>query len=134
MVLKIQGLTSGVQAAINNLVKDSNILLEFVNENIKSDYEQFVEVGEQYQADGEMFLRVIDKTAEMSNHVLDAVMEVNRSIDQVYIAITQSSEGAQQIAYGAENTVSTLIEVNDESDKLNQLAGQLAQLINQFKI
>ncbi len=134
MVSKIQSSTSSVQLSIDNLVEDANTLLEFLNVNIRSDYEQFVEVGGQYQADGKMFLNVIEKTAEMSNHVIESVVEVNRSINQVAESINQSSQGAQQIAFGAENTSSALVEVNNASNQLNILAEDLGQLISQFKI
>ena len=134
MVSKIQSSTVGVQSAIDNLVEDANTLLEFLNINIRSDYEQFVEVGGQYQADGEMFLNLIEKTAEMSSHVTKSVLEVNKSINQVAESINQSSEGAQQIAYGAESTSGALIEVNDASNQLSHLAEELGQLTSEFKI
>lgn len=134
MVLKIQSLTDGVQDAIDNLVEDSNVLLEFLNVNIKADYEQFLKVGDQYQADGELFSQVIEKTADMSDNVLAAVVEVNKSIDQAYESINQSSEGAQQIASGTENIASELVGVNDTANHLNDLSNQLKKLVNQFKI
>lgn len=134
MVSKIQDSTSRVQIAIDNLVTDARTLLEFLSVDIRADYQQFVEVGGQYQADGEMFLSVIEKTADMSNHVLEAVIQVNKSIEEVYESIDQSAEGAQQIAAATENTAGALVEVNDASDQLNQLADQLGQLINQFTI
>lgn len=133
-VSKIQGLTQDVQSSIDDLIKDTNDLLEYLNTNVKTDYDKFVQVSEQYQDDAKLFSSMMNDTLATSGEVLDSVNMIKTAISEASVAVEQSALGSAEIAKGTDITNKSLIEVNKTSAKLSEMADNMEKLINKFKL
>jgi methyl-accepting chemotaxis protein len=130
----IQELTGKVQAAIEVLVAGGNDLLQFIDGTVKKDYAAFVDVGEQYKKDADSFLSVTTGIGSMMKQVVQEVGEVNRAIESVASTVSQSANGAEEIAKGTADASQTMESVKASADALSQTAVKLTNLVAQFKI
>jgi methyl-accepting chemotaxis protein len=130
----IQGLTSQVNDAIGNLVKNANDLLTFINETVLNEYGQSVETGKQYRLDANTMVTMADKNKADTNNLLNSVMEINRAMENTAATIEETTAGSQEIAKASENAAAIAMEINSASMRMAKSAEQLNLLISQFKI
>lgn len=133
-VTNIQGLTGEVQRSIKDLVSNTNELLTFLNKDVTHDYEQFVQVGEQYMLDANTFLTLTRETSQMSNALQQTLHEVNLSLEESASTLTQSSIRAQDIAQSTVQINESFSETKESAQGLSQMAETLNQLVAQFKV
>lgn len=130
----IQSLTRQVHTSIDQLIKDSGELLNFVNINVTEDYDSFVEVIKQYKLDADLFNELTQQSTQMSNQVLSIVNEVNNAISQTAAAVNESSMGAQQIAQNTDHTAGSLVEINQAFSLLTGMVEKLQDMVGHFKL
>ncbi|WP_026477419.1 methyl-accepting chemotaxis protein [Alkaliphilus transvaalensis] len=133
-VINIQNVTQQVQLAINGLTEDTNELLTFMNNDVEKDYKAFLETANAYKDDALGFYNLTNEAATNGSQVNEIVSQVAQAIEEVTISITQSSSGVQEVAKGTEHTSLSLNEVNQASIKLSQMAENLNNLTNKFKV
>lgn len=134
VVGNIQGLTKQVETAIGVLVNSSNDLLQFIDGTVKKDYAAFVDVGEQYKRDADSFLSITSGIGNRIQQVTDEVAEVNRAIEAVATTITQSANGAEEIAKGTGDASQGIDSMKRSADQLADLAVNLNRLVATFKL
>lgn len=130
----IQSMTRQVNEAINNLVKNSNDLLTFINETVLKEYELSVATGQQYRLDANMIVKMAEQNKEDTNNVFNAIAEINRAMENTAATVEEITAGSQEIAKGSENAAAIAMEINAASSRMAKSAEQLNLLINQFKI
>ncbi|MGI5880291.1 MAG: methyl-accepting chemotaxis protein [Syntrophomonadaceae bacterium] len=130
----IQSLTVQVQGAIANLVENSNELLKFIDQIMLKELENVNEIGKQYASDARIFEESSTRVAELTNNVVRAFDEINHVIESVATTMNQSSIGAQEVAKGAEEGSRAMIGVSETSSQLAEMAEQLQELVNKFRI
>jgi methyl-accepting chemotaxis protein len=130
----IHNLTKMVKNSIDNLIKSTNDMLEFINTNIREDYNKFIEICNQYRDDAILFNNSASQSSQKSNEVLTAINEISRTVQAVSQSINESSVGSQQIARGTTDTAGLLVEIDRSSDVLANMAKELDQVIEHFKI
>lgn len=133
-VSNIQHLTVQVQQAIENLIKSSTQLLNFISDiNIKA-YESMDSVASYYESDALLFASLTEKISHLANQVELAVEMVNPTVVSATQAMEQSTSGAQQISLGTEHASASLIDTSHSGEKLAAMASHLNELIAKFKI
>ncbi|HWR38507.1 MAG TPA: methyl-accepting chemotaxis protein [Patescibacteria group bacterium] len=130
----IQELTKRVQAAISLLVDNSNELLQFLNGTVRSDYDAFVNVGEQYKKDAEDFQRITGDIGDKLQQVTGEMSEINRAIESVAATMEESAGSTQLIAKGTGEVSQSLQEITRASGVLAESAAEINQLLVKFKI
>ena len=133
-VNKIQEVTNEVQDSIKELVEDATRLLNFINNDVNKDYQAFTDTAAKYKEDAVLFNKVTAEAASVCDQVLATVTQVGTAINEVTLSISQSAEGAQQIAKGTENTSRSLTEVNAASVRLARMAEELNKLVGEFRL
>lgn len=132
-VKDIHTLTGRVQVAINDLVTNSQGLLEFINTDVTKGYDSMIEVSHQYKQDADLFLNLSQKTAQASVEVLSSVEEINKALESVAATITESAAGSQEIARSIEHSNKSIMEVSDAAAELAEEAVRMDELVKQFK-
>lgn len=130
----IQNLTIQVQQAIANLVENSNELLGFIDQTMLKELANINEIGKQYASDARFFEESTGKVAELTNNVVTAFNEINQAIESVAATMEQSSAGAQEVARGAQEGTTAMIDVNETASRLAEMATQLQEMVDKFKV
>lgn len=133
-VTNIQNLTSQVQVSIDNLINNTQNILNFVNEEVIKDYDFMSKMGIQYKGDADQIAQMTSLFSTDAIAINKAMQEINLALESTSATIEQSTAGTQEIAKGSENAAKVAQDINLLSDKLAGDARKLTELVNQFKI
>jgi methyl-accepting chemotaxis protein len=133
-ITKVEDLVSQVRIVFQNLTTSSQDVLDYLDVNVKSDYELLLQTGNQYQSDAKLI-------SELSNNVNTSANTMNESIDEineVINAVVETSENTSNYTNEINASLSDINEVIKETsitmNKQANLAETLTILISQFKI
>ncbi|MGE5379646.1 MAG: methyl-accepting chemotaxis protein [Methylocystaceae bacterium] len=133
-VHNIQELTKQVERSIGQLVQNSDVMLDFINNTVINDYEKLVSIGEQYKNDADMVLGLTSRVGDMTQQVLASVGETTKAIETIATTMQQSASGAQEIARGTESANQQMEVTNRLVEQQKEAADQLAVVLTQVRI
>lgn len=133
-VSQIQQTVSGVQEVFSNLLAATNELVTFLKETVAPDYDNFVNVAQQYGDDA-------NSIGDQSATISDMVETIRSAMSEVSSAIQNIAESSQETAsHSADitdtvNSVSEVVEnVTEMSGQSNTIAQNLSGVISKFKL
>lgn len=133
-VSRIQETTKGVVTSVDELIKSTNGILDFVDKNVLADYKKLVETGELYHNDAKF---VQDFTTDLSKNAYQIsidVNQINESIGGITSATNDNARVVEGIAFNSDSvtekssTVSKLAKETQDSVKV------LKDTVGAFKI
>ena len=124
---KIKGLTGQVTGSVQALSNGTFKLLSFIDDNIRGDYDLMDKTAVQYKEDAEYFRKNAAATTARSQHLLDAVSEMNAAMEGIRNATHEGAEGNTRIA---EKVVSMAAEYEDILAKIQSFKEGTARLKN----
>ena len=130
----IKLLTAQLQTSINNLISNSNGLLDFINKIVIRDYGIMGKIGEQYFDDSRTFHNLALKFQENINMVVKAMTEINASIEATSAIVVEASHGSQSIADNATKIAELTPELKRVADELEDNMQSVDRLIKRFKL
>lgn len=133
-VSKIQEVTEEVTAAVENLSRDAERLLEFVATDVVSSYDMFGEVAEAYNRDAEDIDALISDFSATSEELLASIDGVLEAMDGIANATNEGAQGTTNIANKAMDVRNRTEEVSDEVDRCDNTAKRLNEEIAAFTI
>ncbi|MDD6306151.1 MAG: methyl-accepting chemotaxis protein [Clostridiales bacterium] len=133
-VSKIQKVTEEVTAAVENLSKDAERLLEFVATDVVASYDMFGEVAEAYNKDAEEIDSLISDFSATSEELLASIDGVLDAMEGIASATNEGAQGTTNIANKAMDVRNRTEEVSDEVDKCDNTAKRLNEEIAAFTI
>lgn len=110
-VVSIQDVTSEVTGAVNALSDNSSLLLNFVKDNVAQDYNNFIDVANEYEEDAVFIEKLITDFSATAE-------ELNASIDDVLIAIDEVAKTANEGASGTTNIAEKAGNIYDKSQHI----------------
>ncbi|WP_099467086.1 methyl-accepting chemotaxis protein [Konateibacter massiliensis] len=123
----IKEISTMVISAVEELVSNSESMIEFVSVNVLNDYEDFVRSTQEYKRDAENLNSIINEFAISSGELKETVQAVSSALNGISITIDESTQGVTNVATNANGLVqamSTIVEqvnnTKDTSDKLNR--------------
>ncbi len=130
----IQEINGKVVAAVNDLAKNSEVIINYINENILKDYDGFVDSGHQYSADSDY---INDMMTEFTGAVVQLKKMMSEIVENVNDVSTAVEQGAEGVANAAENTSQLVGELDtitgeiEESNRvIEELSGQTRRFVN----
>ncbi len=128
----IQTINEQVIQAVDGLVKSSEKIIAYINENILSDYQSFVEGGQQYNKDATYIDTTMAEYSQEAQSILDTVTEITESIEGINRAIEESATGVTDAATNIDSLVQSLDTVNHQMKDNSAIAGNLKQQSEAF--
>lgn len=133
-VAKIQEVTQEVTAAVENLSKDAQKLLEFVASDVVASYDMFGQVAEAYNKDAQEIDSMICDFSATSEELLASIDGVLTAMDEIASATNEGAQGTTNIAGKALDVKTRTDEVSDEIKKCGHTAQRLNEEISAFTI
>lgn len=133
-VTDIQKTTDVVIESVGELSKSAQEVLEFVENDVMSDYDAMVETGTNYSNDADFMDGVISSLSDTSKRLLDLVHTTTSAIDEVSHAINESAHGVSNIASSATEISTKTNEMLDRAEETKQSANALIENIKEFKL
>lgn len=121
----IQNINEQVIEAVNGLVKSSERIISYINENILPDYEAFVQGGRQYSEDA---VHIDDSMAEYEKNaqeILSTMIEITEAIEGINKAVEESANGVTDAAVSVDSLVQSMSAVNGKMEENSEVAKNL---------
>lgn len=133
-VTNISRVIKDVRNAINNLVSNTNDILDFMDNQVKPDYEMLKNAGQQYQRDAEFVSKMSNEISMSANTISNSIYEVNGAIVNVSASTEQSAASSEEILGSITETSSAVEEITKQAQSTSELAEKLTRLAYKFKI
>jgi len=133
-VTNIQSFVDQVQEAFNNLSINAKDVLEFVESNVKPNYQLLIEAGEKYEADAEFISRLSEEISETSKIILESTEQVSSATETVSATAQKTDTGSEEISSSIGDTTSAVEEVAKSAQSQAELSLKLNNLVQKFKI
>ena len=130
---RIQEINGVVTNAVYNLAGNANNLVEYVNDSILPEFENFVNSGVQYRDNATYIESVMNEFSAKTDDLRSAVDEIAGSIATITNAI---EEGANGVAGAAESTqvlVTDMENISSRMDENQEIAAALQKETDVFK-
>ena len=124
----IRNINKEVIDSVEELAKNSNKLLDFVNSRVMDDYEIFERTGDLYLETAQKILQLMNKFFTNTN-VLSSVMEhVNDANEQITETINESTNSIVNVVNTTINSKNDMKELLTEFQNVNRVIDKLTQI------
>lgn len=128
----IQNINEMVIAAVNELTKNSNQMIEYITNNVMEDYVGFVKSGHQYSDDAEHVSEIVNKFNDMASSIKTAINNVSDSIDGISTAVEESTNGITTVATNTTDLVASIEDISKEMTINEQISAELKNESDRF--
>ena len=129
----IQGTSIVVTQAVQSLVTDVNLLLQYISSNVLSDYESYETVTSNYFHDASEMDQMMDRFHSHAEILRNSFSEMKEGITDISTTLEENTSSITEIA-AKSNTVSDLLhEVNLEVNECDQISALLRSELANFQ-
>ena len=133
-VANIQAVTENVSSAVGNLAKDSNRLLDYVDQDVVESFALFEQMADDYNADATKINELVSDFSATSEELLASINSISEAIDGITLASNDSAAGTTNIAQKTVSIVNESSEVMKSAKVAEQSAEELRKNVDNFKI
>lgn len=133
-VANIQAVTENVSSAVGNLAKDSNRLLDYVDQDVVKSFALFEQMADDYNADATKINELVSDFSATSEELLASINSISEAIDGITLASNDSAAGTTNIAQKTVSIVNESSEVMKSAKVAEQSAEELRKNVDNFKI
>ena len=133
-VANIQAVTENVSSAVGNLAKDSNRLLDYVDQDVVESFALFEQMADDYNADATKINELVSDFSATSEELLASINSISEAIDGITLASNDSAAGTTNIAQKTVSIVNESSEVMKSAKLAEQSAEELRKNVDNFKI
>lgn len=128
----IQNINNMVTAAVHELVRNSDEIVKYINEEILPDYDGFVQSGKQYREDAVHVNNIVTKFNDMSGGLRTIVAEITESIRGISLAIDESANAVTMAAMNTNDLVEEIAQISKQMEDNSTISIQLKQESDRF--
>ena len=129
----IQKISGKVIEAVNNLSGNATEMIRFVDEKVALDYDNFVKIIGNYDADSEQASNTFNEFAVKSKDSLDTMNDMNEGINNISIAIEESAKGVTNVAQEISQLVTAISAITVQADENKNLSEDLSDEVAKFE-
>ena len=129
----IQGISSMVTAAVGQLAKNANEMLEFIDTTKLADYDKFVGVSNQYHDDADSIDEMMNNFRSKAQNLEQMLDEVAEGIRGINTAMEENAEGIGVVADNTGNLVAMLADIKTDADSNKKISDGLQEEVERFK-
>lgn len=130
----IQNTINEVTSAFADLRKNSYEVIEFIDEDMRLQFEQFIEVGNDYYNDADYYAQISESMASMSQEITATIEQVSGAIQGMTLEVQKSSYNTENIKLGINEASASMEQISKTADAQAQMAQGLNEMIQKFKV
>lgn len=112
----IQNVNGMVVDAVSGLIKSSDTMVKYVNDNVLPDYDGFVQSGNQYSSDASYINEIVTEVSTMAVELRTLVKAITEEVSNIAETVSESTEG-----------------VSMSADHIRQLDSQIEKLVKNMQ-
>lgn len=133
-VKEIQSLIFNSIEAFSNLSENSEDLINYLNSDVKSNFDLLISVASSYGKDMNLLAGKYKDVSESNKAILTYMEEVSNSINNISLSTNEVSNNSYEVNEGMENMVESIQEIISSIGVQKSLADNLSNSINEFII
>lgn len=133
-VSKITEITNNVSEAVERVVRDSETLLAFVDNQVLNDYKMLVDTSMQYDHDADMVQGVITQINSIAEQLYETIQQMRQAIEGITTAAVEGAEGTSDIALKISDIASKSDDVLRQSMENKGSAEKLDEMVTFFQL
>ncbi|BBF43848.1 methyl-accepting chemotaxis protein [Lachnospiraceae bacterium KM106-2] len=129
---EIQNINELITKAVYCLIDNSKVLLNYVNNNILPEYDQFVNMADRYHQDADTVGKMLSGFTESASALNNRITRINGGIKNLSLAYEESAAGIQQSTESVKELKENIETINTESGNNKEIAEELKKETDQF--
>ena len=129
----IQGISSLVTNAVEELSSDANKMIEFIDTTVLTDYDKFVDMANSYHNDADHMDEILQAFYMNARKLADTMAQMTEGIDGINIAVDESAQGVTMAAQSTAQLVDALVSIKSEADSNRDISEDLQSEVKRFK-
>lgn len=129
----IQDISVVVVSAVNKLAGNATELIKFIDDKVMKDYDGFVSLSEQYEADADTVNNLISEFSRNTEEIKNTIVGMNESISDISAAVDDTANGASSVADNAASLVESISQIQTQSAINQDISLKLSSEVNRFK-
>ena len=129
----IQEISGMVTTAVEDLAKNANDMVSFIDETVLADYDKFVEMANTYHEDADYMDETLQNFYASADRLRGTMAQMTEGIDGINIAVDESAQGVTSAAQSTGALVEALTTIKSEADTNLDISQSLQGEVSRFK-
>lgn len=129
----IQEISTLVTESVTGLSSDSKKLLEFVNNDVLTDYDKFVAISDNYYNDAVNVNNILEEFTNGTSALKTTMSEMNHGINDIFTTIEESANGTNDISSRIRNIASSVEAIKSQTAENQSIGNELKKNVEVFK-
>ncbi len=121
----IQTINSVIVEAVHNLAFHANDLIDYLNNSILHDFEDFVKAGGEYKQNATYIENVMEQFTIRTDALKNSVSEIANSMDSISTAIDEGTNGVASTADSVQELATDIENISKEIEDNREIASTL---------
>ena len=129
----IQEISGMVTGAVEDLAKNANDMIAFIDETVLTDYDKFVGMANTYHNDADHMDEILQNFYASAERLRNTMAQMAEGIDGINIAVDESAQGVTVAAQSTGALVEALVTIKGEADVNMDISQSLQGEVSRFK-
>ncbi len=129
----IQNISNLVIGAVEKLAGNAETMLQFVDEKVLQDYDEFVVVVEKYERDADSMNSLIENFSQNTGEIHETISAMTSGLNDISVAVDESAKGVTNVAESAVSLVASMSQIQQQSISNQEISEQLSNEVGRFK-
>ena len=129
----IQEISTLVTESVTGLSSDSKKLLEFVNNDVLTDYDKFVAISDNYYNDAVNVNNILEEFTNGTSALKTTMSEMNHGINDISTTIEESANGTNDISSRIRKIASSVEAIKSQTAENQSIGNELKKNVEVFK-
>lgn len=130
----IDGIVSKVREVFEDLSRSSHDILDYINHNVRADYELLIQTGQRYQEDAQLINNISEEVSLATEMMNTSILEISKVIDTVAETSNKTSIYTSEINSSLAEINIVMNETTKSMGNQSDLSNKLMQSIKQFTL
>lgn len=130
----IMKIVNDVNESVTNITDSSQKMLNFLDQEVTTDYVKFINSSEQYSQDAKVITEMMISIHKATEQLVSAMDEINGNVTTVVETVDESTQSVSEIAKLNHETVSLIEEVERKSKENTEYAKELQEIVGKFTL
>jgi methyl-accepting chemotaxis protein len=128
----IQEISGEVTNAVNDLAKNAQAMLDYINGQVISDYDEFVATGEKYEHTADKMEEMLGNFNNRAENLNGIMTEMVDSVQMISTSVLESSQAISQSATSSQEIVGGIRKISEAIDRNTEVTEQLNETTQKF--
>lgn len=129
----IQQISGQVIAAVEALSQNASEMIRFVDDEVSSDYDAFVEIVNNYESDSEQASRTFEDFVVMATDSVQTMSDMNDGIGNITFTIEECAKGVTNVAEEIAKLVEAISSISIQAGENKDISDGLSDEVSKFE-